>query len=122
MDKGKQEEGSTTIWYVGLIMGMLVIGSLLLALVAVWSGKTSAQAGADMAALAGADLSSVAAFEGTQSPALPCTQAESIAAQNQVSLQECWVEGGDTFVVVVRQIRILGWNFNVAARARAGPP
>lgn len=118
---GRKEEGSATIWYVGLIMGVMVVGGLLLVLVAVWSGKAGAQAGADMAALAGADLSSVAVFEGAQSPSLPCTQAESVAVENQVSLQECWIEGGDTFVVVVRKVRILGWSLNVAARARAGP-
>lgn len=119
---GEKEEGSATIWYVGLTVGVLVVGGFLLVLVAVWSGKAGAQAGADMAALAGADLSSVAVFEGARAPVLACTQAENVAAKNQVSLQECWVEGGDTFVVVVRKVHILGWDLSVAARARAGPP
>lgn len=120
-EEGSEEEGSATIWYVGLIAGVLVVGGLLVVLVAIWSGKAGAQAGADMAALGGADLSSVAVFEGASSPSLACTQAGNVAEKNQVSLQECWVEGGDTFVVVVRQVRILGWSLDVAARARAGP-
>lgn len=117
-----EEEGSSTVWYVGVIVGMLLIGGLLLALVAVWSGKASAQAGADMAALGGADLSSVAVFENSQSPSLPCDQAGIIAQENRVSVRECWVRGSDTFLVVVKDVRILGWKFEVLARARAGPP
>lgn len=117
-----REQGSATVWYVGAIAGLVVVGVLLVTLVAVWSAKAAAQAGADMAALGGADLSSVAVFEVGGSASLPCAQAGSVAEVNAVVLSDCWTEGGDTLVIVSKEVSIGPWGFQVSAKARAGPP
>ena len=116
-----KEEGSATVWYVGVIAGLMVLGVLLLVLVAVWSARAAAQAGADMAALGGADISSVAVFEVRGSSTLACAQAGSIAEANAVALSQCWTEGGDTLVIVTKDVSIGLWTFQVHAKARAGP-
>ncbi len=116
-----REDGSATVWFAGVASGLVILGVLLLTIVSIMSGKAHAQAVADMAALAGADLSSVAVFEAADS-GLACAQVQEVAQRNAVKVKECRVDGGDTLVVVQRDVS-LGWlSVVVHARARAGPP
>lgn len=117
----RDEEGSMTIWFAGVIAFLVGLSLFLVFVGAIWSARAHAQAVADMAALAGADLSSVAVFEPQGGSPLACQQATRVAEENGVLVQECRYEQADTLVTVTRPLAFGPWSVHITARARAGP-
>lgn len=112
---GRRERGAATVLAVALLGLLLVVGSALGVVGAIFSDHRSAQAAADLAALAGA-----AATAGAGDP---CATATATAAANGARLTACVLEGRDVRVTVV--VTGPAWRGlvtgDLVAESRAGP-
>ncbi|MDN4161434.1 Rv3654c family TadE-like protein [Nocardioides abyssi] len=113
----RAETGSVTLFAVGCLALLLLVGSALGVVAAMVRAHRSAQAAADLAALAGA--TSV----GPGGPAGgPCAAAADVAQRNGATLLACTLDGRDVRVrAEVAGPRWLGQVADLAAEARAGP-
>ncbi|MFM9920579.1 Rv3654c family TadE-like protein [Lacisediminihabitans sp. H27-G8] len=106
------ESGSGSVLAVAIVAAMLMLFSLLLPVVTVFSVQQRAAGAADAAALAAADVA-VGIRSGS-----PCETASTVAVANTTRLDGCLVE--DTTATVRVTASVLG--FVVSARATAGRP
>jgi secretion/DNA translocation related TadE-like protein len=109
---GDGERGSGSVLAVAVVAAVLLLFSLLLPLVAVFSVYQRAVGAADAAALAAADVA-VGIRSGS-----PCVVAAAVAAANTTRLDGCLVD--DSTATVRATASALG--FTVSARATAGRP
>jgi secretion/DNA translocation related TadE-like protein len=106
------ERGSGSVLAVAIIAAVLMLFSLLLPLVAVFSVSQRVVGTADAAALAAADVA-VGIRSGS-----PCEAAATVAVANTARLHGCLVDGSTATVRVTASV--LG--FEVSAQATAGRP
>lgn len=111
-----REEGSGTVYAVGIIGALLALFVLIAALIQAQSAAGRARLGADLAALAGAT-----AANSTFLPGDACAVATTVALANDTSLVSCEMVGEDVIVSVAAPARILGVPRQATASARAGP-
>jgi secretion/DNA translocation related TadE-like protein len=110
----RHEDGAGTVLVVAMMGLVLFVAAVAAGVVAIVAAHRTAQSAADLAALAGA----VAMQDGAD----PCARAQLIAARNQAVLLNCGVEGWNVTVSVVTRSRpLLGHEFELGARGRAGP-
>ncbi|MDN4171918.1 flp pilus-assembly TadE/G-like family protein [Nocardioides sp. SOB77] len=108
------ERGSVTLFAIGCLALLLLVGSALGVVAAMVRAHRTAQAAADLAALAGA-----ATIGG---PGDPCAAAATVADRNGAALLACTVEGRDVRVrAQAPGPRWMGQVADLAAEARAGP-
>lgn len=109
------DRGSATVWAVGVIAALLVLGTAGIDLASAVRARHIAEAAADLAALAAAGRSS----EGAEGA---CAIARTGAERNGAVLRDCRLDGWDA-VVLVEVSR--GWTLvgrgPAGAAARAGP-
>ncbi|WP_250401327.1 Rv3654c family TadE-like protein [Streptomyces cellostaticus] len=105
------DQGSATVWSVGVITVLCVVFGTVLVLGQAVVVRHRAAGGADLAALAAADHWA----EGT---AGACARAERVAAAQGVRLVRCAIAGEVSDVTAASG----DGPFTVEARARAGPP
>lgn len=110
----RHDRGSATLFAVACLGLLLLVGTALGVVAAVFVAHRSAQAAADLAALAGA----AAVADGADG----CAAAGRIAAANGAQLGECHVAGAEvTVMVTVTGPPWLGRTADLHGRARAGP-
>ncbi|MCR6029837.1 hypothetical protein GGQ22_00080 [Nocardioides sp. zg-579] len=110
------ERGSVTLFAVGCLALLLLVGSALGVVAAMVGAHRTAQSAADLAALAGA---ATVAAPGRGDP---CAAAAAIAGRNGAVLLTCTVEGREVRVrAEAPGPRWLGQVADLAADARAGP-
>lgn len=113
-DWGVDERGSVTLFAVGCLAVLLLIGSALGVVAALVHAHRLAQSAADLAALAGA----VAVSRGQD----PCLAGAEIAEANGGAVTSCRVAGRDVVIrVEVAGPHWLGQVADLGADARAGP-
>ncbi len=112
------ERGAATVVAVALLGVLVLVGSALSVVGAIFVAHRGAQAAADLAALAGAAQASGSGAGGD-----PCSAAASTAESNGASLTGCLVAGRDVRVTVaVPGPRWRGLQVtDLVAEARAGP-
>jgi secretion/DNA translocation related TadE-like protein len=111
---GRRDEGSATVFVLGLTAVLWLAGVVVLLLAQVADARARAATAADLAALAGA--SQVTSQE-------PCSAAREVARAQSAELSACTVDGWDVTVRVSVRLRGPLARFPAAqARARAGPP
>ncbi|WP_122819629.1 Rv3654c family TadE-like protein [Varibaculum vaginae] len=112
LNSAELEAGSATIWAVGFICLLTALAVGIGLLNGIFVAKVRAQSGADFAALAAAQTHF---FGGTNTP---CSAAEKVALENQVSLVTCSLHTSEVRVEV--NVKTLS-NWEVKAHSRAGP-
>ncbi|GGO72786.1 Rv3654c family TadE-like protein [Nocardioides deserti] len=118
MTRGRapDEAGSVTLFAVGCLALLLLVGSALGVVAAMVRAHRAAQSAADLAALAGA------AAVGGAGRGDPCAAASAIAERNGATLRGCTVAGRDVRVrTEVPGPRWLGQVADLTGEARAGP-
>ncbi|TCK27106.1 Rv3654c family TadE-like protein [Pseudonocardia endophytica] len=109
------DRGSATVWAAGLIVVVLLIGTVGIDLVSAVRARHVAGSAADLAALAAAGVSS----DGEQRA---CATARESAESNGATVRECRLEGWDALIRVEVE---RGWTWvgrgPASAAARAGP-
>lgn len=116
----RQEHGSAAV-LVTVLAGLLVMVAAASTVIAgMLVGHRQAAAAADLAALAGAQALDPAGAGGVGAA---CGQARVVARANGARLVGCDVMGRDVLVRTSVGVRgLLGLTWDVAGRARAGPP
>lgn len=105
----KAETGSASVLLAVILSAVLMAAGMVFAVARVAVVRAQASSAADLAALA-------AARDGD------CSKAARVAADNQVTLDSCTVDGADVVVFVQAESEILpGRSVLVSASARAGP-
>lgn len=112
----RDEEGSGTIYGLGVIGAVLALFILIAALIQAQTAGGQARLAADLAALGGATASNSTL---TQMDA--CAVAGQVAASNAAALMSCELIGEDVLVSTAVDTTILGIPRQATARARAGP-
>ncbi|MEV7429802.1 Rv3654c family TadE-like protein [Nocardioides sp. NPDC092400] len=113
MTRRPGERGSATLFAVGCLALLLLLGSALGVVAAMVRAHRTAQAAADLAALAGAT---------TVGDGDPCAAAAGIAERNGARVLDCAVRGREVRVVSEAPgPRWLGQVADLSAEARAGP-
>ena len=112
------EEGSGTVAAIAVVLVAAALAAVVLIWGAAMTQRTRVQAVADLAALAGADISATAQWEDVGSR--PCRAAAQVAAENDVELDDCRIDGVDALVTLSEHVTIAGFSFEIRARARAG--
>lgn len=112
----ESEAGSVTLFAVGCLALLLLVGSALGVVAAMVRAHRAAQSAADLAALAGA------ASVGGAGRGDPCAAAASVAERNGATLLGCTLAGRDVRVrTEVPGPRWLGQVADLTAEARGGP-
>ncbi len=114
------EEGSGTIAVVGILACVLLCGGAVLGAVAAHAHTVRVQAIADVAALAGAECSQRQRVL-QEASCDACARVMEVAEVNGARLGWCAQSGEDVRAVVHSPWAWGGWEFDVSARARAGP-
>lgn len=125
-DPASSEDGSTTVWFAGVIAVLVVIAATFIGAASIFAARAQLQATVNLAALAAADaapISAVVAASGASSgaPTSGCFVAEQVAQANGATLAECFHQGFDAFVVGTSSVKVAGLPMKVQAKARAGP-
>ena len=119
------EEGSTTIWFVGVIVALMVVVASFLGAANIFATRAHLQAVANLAALAAADSAPISAAleaEGAIAPSQSgCSVAEDVVGANGVKVTDCYHRDFDAYVVATASAKVLGLPVSVQAKARAGP-
>jgi secretion/DNA translocation related TadE-like protein len=111
---GGRERGSATLFAVGVIAMLVLVGAALGVVAAMVHAHRVAQSAADLAALAGA----TSAARGEDA----CAAATTIAEANGATVDQCAVDGFDVRLqVTVAGPHWLGQRHDLSAQARAGP-
>lgn len=108
------ERGAASVLVIALAGMLLLVGSALSVVAAIFVSHRTAQSAADLAALAGAQTQA----DGGDA----CAAARSVASANGAELTSCSVDGREVRLrVLVEGPRWLGQEGDLTAEARAGP-
>lgn len=112
----RDDEGSGTIYGLGIIGAVLALFVLVTALIQAQTAGGQARLAADLAALGGATVSN-----SIYAQMDACAVASQVAAANAAVLISCELIGEDVLVSTAVDSTILGIPRQATARARAGP-
>lgn len=117
----RQERGAATVLVLVLVgvIGAVAVGGVLAGGALV--GHRRAAAAADLAALAGAEALGAGGGSAAGAP-VACEAAGQVSERNDARLTGCFVDGLEVVVEVVVDVpTVLGREWTVPGRARAGP-
>lgn len=112
------EDGSGSVAAIGAVLAVVLFALMVLCMGSVYRQKQQVQAVADMAAIAGGQYSALEKW--VSQAEKPCARAQMVVEKNSMTLAQCFVQGGDTYVHIVRNAVVLGVPVAVHGYARAG--